>query len=305
MRVTRAVPAPVLVLGSVVSVQFGQATGKGLFETATPAGVVTLRLGLAALILLVIYRPRLPRTRSELAVVTGLGTAIAGMNIVYPAMDHLPVGVATTLQLLGPFTVALLASRRLLDIVWSLIAAVGLVLFAFPCSSAGLPLSGIGLGLLAAVSMGSYILLSKRAGALSEDGSLLALALVLATAWWAPFGIVQNGTGLLEPRLVLVASVVAVLSAALPYSLELVALRELSPRVVGVLQSLEPAAGAIAGFLILTESLTALQIMAIGCVSVASIAAVLTSSVRRIPGQNDFLQSGGSAETPAHRSCNP
>lgn len=283
MRVTRAVPAPALVLCSVVSVQFGQAIGKGLFETATPAGVVTLRLGLAALILVVIYRPRLPRTQSELAVVAGLGSAIAGMNIVYPAMDHLPVGVATTLQLLGPFTVALLASRRLLDVIWSLLAAVGLVLFALPGTGAGLPLWGIGLGLLAAVSMGSYILLSKRAGSLSEDGSLLALALVLATLWWTPSGIVQNGAGLLEPRLLLVAAVVAVLSAALPYSLELVALRELSPRVVGVLQSLEPAAGAIAGFLVLTESLTVLQIIAIGCVTAASIAAVLTSSARRLP----------------------
>ncbi len=281
MRLTRVVPAPVLVLCSVVSVQFGQATGKGLFETATPAGVVTLRLGLAAFILLAIYRPRLPRTRSDFLLVAAFGTAIAGMNIIYPAMSHLPVGVATTLQLLGPFTVALLSSRRPLDVVWSLLAATGLALFALPDMGAGLPLWGVGLGLLAAVSMGSYVLLSKRAGARSEDGSLLALALVFATVWWAPSGIVENGSALLEPRFVLVALVVAVLSAALPYSLELIALRNLAPRVVGVLQSLEPAAGAVAGFLILTESLTVLQIVAIGCVTTASIAAVLTPSTRR------------------------
>ncbi|WP_020666498.1 EamA family transporter [Amycolatopsis nigrescens] len=275
-------PAPVLVLCSVLSVQFGQAFGKSLFGTVTPSGVVTLRLGLAALLLLAIYRPRLPRDRVEWPLVLGFGTAIAGMNLIYLALARLPVGVAMTVQLLGPLAVALAASRRPLDFVWSALAVGGLLLFMLPGTDVGrLSPAGLALALPAAVAMGGYVLLSKRAGTRSADGSVLALALVWATLLWAPFGIVHNGPDLLRPGTLLFGLGVAVLSAALPYSLELAALRELSPRVVGILQSLEPAAGAGAGFLVLAETLTGTQLGAMGCVSAAAIAAVLTSRERR------------------------
>ncbi|MDJ0362541.1 EamA family transporter [Rhodococcus sp. H29-C3] len=205
------------------------------------------------------------------------------MNIVYLALQYLPVGVAATIQLLGPLTVAISMSRKYLDIGWSLLAAIGLALFAVPSlsSSVGLPLTGISLAGLSAVSMGAYVLLSKKAGAASLDGRYLALALVWASALWCPFGIAADGVGLVHPGTFAMGFVVAVLSAAVPYSLELVALRKLSPRIVGTLQSLEPAVGSLAGLIVLSELLTPSQLIAVACVTVASVASVSTSRQRR------------------------
>ncbi len=272
----RRTPAVILVLGSVSSVQFGQAMGKTLFDTISPAGVVTLRMVISAVLVGVAVRPTLPRTARELGLTVMFGTAIAGMNIVYLALEHLPVGVAATIQLLGPLGVAIAMSRRLLDIVWSALALGGLVLFATPALYGGdaLSVSGILLAGVAAVAMGAYVLMSKRAGAASADARYLSWALVWASGLWAPFGIAGDGTQLVEPRILAIGFVVAILSAAVPYSLELVALRDLSPRVVGTLQSLEPAVGTLAGLIVLGEILTGLQMVAVTCVTFASVAAV-------------------------------
>jgi inner membrane transporter RhtA len=265
--------APLLVLGSVVSVQIGQAFGKRAFDLLEPAGVVTLRLGLAAVVLLAVRRPRPPADLRSLGLVVAFGTAIAGMNLVYPAMQHLPLGVAMSLVLLGPLAVALAGSRRTLDATWAMVAGAGVFLIG---GGAGpLPVTGVLLALGAGASMGAYLLLSRRAG--TADPGTLALAVTWAAAVSLPFGITASGADLLRPPVLAVGFAVAVLSAVLPYSLDLAALRRLPPRTVGVLQSLEPVVGALAGAVLLAELLDARQWVAIGCITAASAGAVATA----------------------------
>ncbi|WP_235883502.1 EamA family transporter [Saccharopolyspora elongata] len=263
------------VLGAVVSVQFGQAFGKQLFSAAGPLGVAALRLSMAAAVLLILWRPQIPRGWRSRGLIIAFGAAIAAMNVVYLALPHLPVGVASTLQLLGPLSVALLGSRRPHDVLWAALAAVGVFLFCGPIG-APLPAIGVALALVSAVGMGCYLLLSHRVGGLSSNGSPLALAVACAAVIALPFGIAESGTALLSPAVLLAGLGIAVLSAVVPYSLEMAALRRIPPRVVGVLQSLEPAAGAAAGLLLLAELLTPSQVVALGCVTAASIGAVLT-----------------------------
>lgn len=262
------VPAPLLVLGSVLCVQFGQAFGRQLFDAADPLGVASLRLSMAALVLMLLSRPRLPSDGRTLGIVVAFGSAIAGMSLVYPAMQYLPLGVVTGLQLLGPLTVALIASRRLIDLLWALLASVGVVLFYTP----GAPQqSAIGacFALASGVAMGSYLLLSRRTGNRAADGSLLALAVTLAALLTLPIGIAESGPDLLQPDLLLAATGVAVLSAVIPYSLDLAALRVLPPRTVGILESLEPAVAALAGILLLGQDLATNQWLALTCITIA------------------------------------
>lgn len=277
----RKVPAPVLVLCSVASVQFGQAMGKSLFGEVGPAGVVALRLGLAALVLLAVLRPALPRSRRELGLVLGFGTAIAGMNLIYPALVYLPLGLATSLQLLGPIMLALLTSRRLRDVGFAVIAGIGLWLFYSP-TDADYALTGLLLALASGVSMAAYLLLSRRAGKSFLTAAPLAWAVTWAAVLTVPLGIVESGTRLLAPQVLLIGLAVAVLAAVLPYSLELAALRRLPPRTVGVLQSLEPAAAGLAGTLILAEHLNLIQWLALACVAAASAGAVAFTSPARL-----------------------
>lgn len=278
----RGPPAPALVLGSVVSVQTGQALGKGLFETVGgPAGVVTLRLAFAALILLAIWRPRFPAGRRDPLLIVAFGTAIAGMNLVYPAMEHMPLGAAMTIQLMGPLSVSLLASRRWRDAGWGFLAVTGVLMFMSPGSSGQLPLAGLAFAAGSAVSMGAYLLLSRRTGARMSGGGPLALAVAWAALLTLPFGVADSGSRMTQPQTLWAGLAVAVLSAALPYSLELTALRRLPARVVGVLQSLEPVAAGFAGLLLLGEELTPPQWFAIGCITVASAGAVTTRNRRR------------------------
>lgn len=265
----RRVTAPVLVLGAVVSVQFGQALGKQMFGAVEPMGVAALRLGLAAAVLLAVHRPKLPRTAADLALVAGFGTAIAGMNLIYPSLRYLPLGLAISLQLLGPVTLALVASRRMRDMCLAGLAGAGIWLFHAPAGT-HFPLPGVLLALAGGVSMAAYLLLSRRAGARSSGGAPLALAVTWAAVLTVPVGALQSGTTLLTPAVLANGLLVAVVAAVLPYSLELAALRRLPPRVVGVLQSLEPAAAGLAGTLLLSEHLGPLQWLALACVGTAA-----------------------------------
>ncbi|WP_440581312.1 EamA family transporter [Streptomyces sp. PT19] len=273
-------PAPALMLGSVLSIQFGQAIGKQLAGSVGAAGVVALRLGLGAALLLLLHRPALPRSRTDIGVILGFGTAIAGMNLVYPALTLLPLGLASALQLLGPITLALLTSRRVLDAGCAVLAAGGVWLFYTP-SGARFPLGGVLLALASGACMAAYLLLSKQAGAKSTGGGALALALAWAAALTVPLGMMQQGTHLLSPRILLTGLVVAVLSAVLPYSLELAALRRLSARTAGVLASLEPASAGLAGVLVLDEHLRTVQWVALACVGTASAGTVIRREAGR------------------------
>ncbi|MFE1034185.1 DMT family transporter [Streptomyces sp. NPDC058807] len=266
-------PAPALMLGSVLSIQFGQAVGKQLSGTIGASGTVALRLGLAAVVLLLLHRPSLPSNRTDAGVILGFGTAIAGMNLIYPALTVLPLGLASALQLLGPITLALLTSRRLLDTGCAVLAGVGVWLFYAPLGLR-FPLGGVLLALASGACMAAYLLLSKQAGTRNTGGGALALALTWAAVLTVPLGVLKQGTDLLTPRILLTGTVVAVLSAVLPYSLELAALRRLPTREVGVLASLEPASAGLAGVLVLDENLRMVQWTALACVGAASAGTV-------------------------------
>lgn len=266
-------PASSLVLGSVICVQFGQALGRTLFSDIGPAGVVTLRLCFAAAVLLVIARPSLPTTWRERRVVAGFGTAIAGMNLIYPALLFLPLGLASSLQLLGPIVLAMVLSKRLLHAGFAVLAGAGVWLFYGPGGD-GYSFIGVSLALASGTAMAAYLLLSRRAGAAGVTLGPLAWALVWAAILVTPLGIAESAGGLMDPRILLTGFVVAVLSSVLPYTFEFVALRRLPPRTVGVMQSLEPAAAGLAGTLLLAEYLAPSQWLALALVGTASAGVV-------------------------------
>jgi inner membrane transporter RhtA len=269
--------APLLVLGSVISIQVGQAIGKQTFGLVAPAGVVTLRLGFAALLLLGFWRPRLRTDARSIGLVLAFGTAIAGMNLIYPAMQHLPLGVATSLQLLGPLAVAVAGSRRLRDVTWAALACAGIFLIGRSGEAGPLPTTGVLLAVASGAAMGAYLLLSQRAGSATRGGETLALAVTWAALISLPFGIDASGGELLQPQVLTAGLAVAGLSAVLPYSLDLAALRRLPPRTVGVLESLEAVVGALAGLVLLAEVLDTTQWLAVASITAASAGAVGTT----------------------------
>ncbi|MFF9899522.1 DMT family transporter [Streptomyces longispororuber] len=266
-------PAPALMLGSVLSIQFGQAVGKQLTGAVGASGVVALRLGTAAVVLLLLHRPSLPRSRTDVGLVLGFGTAVAGMNLVYPAMVLLPLGLASALQLLGPIALALLTARRAREAGCALLAGGGVWLFHAP-QGVGFPLGGVLLALASGACMAAYLVLSKRAGAAGGGGATLALAVAWAAVLTVPLGVARHGARLFAPDVLAAGAVVAVLSAVLPYSLELAALRRLPTRTVCVLAALEPASAGLAGMLVLDEHLRTTQWAALACVGAASAGAV-------------------------------
>lgn len=273
----RSVPPPGLVLLAIGSVQLGAAVAKSLFDELGPSGTVFLRVGFAALVLLLLWRPQVTGyTRREYLVAALFGLVLAAMNFsLYQAIDRIPLGIAVTLEFIGPLGVAVAGSRRLLDLLWAFLAAGGILLLA-PLGVLGavnLDPLGVALALLAGFFWASYILLSARTGSIFPGGTGLVIALCLGTVVLAPVGILGGGYALLDPWLLLAGFGVAMLSSAIPYSLELEALRKLPSRVFGVLMSLEPAVAALIGFVILGERLGARSVAAILLVTVAAAGA--------------------------------
>jgi inner membrane transporter RhtA len=265
------VPATALVLGSVLSVQVGSALARRLFHVAGPTGITLLRLVLAAALLGVLVRPR-PGAVSAAARLPILvfGVTFAGMNLTfYEAISRLPLGVTVTIEFLGPLAVAVAGARRWLHLLWCACAAGGVALL----SQGGGKLSALGLlfAALAGVGWATYILTSRRVGQLVPGAAGLALALPIAAVLLLPFGAGALVHGLSrDPALLAGGLAVAALSSAIPYTLELAALRRLPPATFGVLMSLEPAVAALAGWLLLSQHLDFRQIAAIALVCVAS-----------------------------------
>jgi len=263
------------VLAAVASVQFGAALAKTLFDDLGPGGTVFLRVLFAALLLLVLWRPRVGgRPRRDLALAAAFGVSLAGMNLsFYGALDRIPLGVAVTFEFVGPLGVAVVGSRRALDLLWVVLAAAGILLLSDFGDFAGLDSGGVGLALLAGGFWAAYILLSARIGRVFSGGSGLALAMVVASVLLVPVGVADGGDALLQPGLLALGAAVAMLSSAVPYSLELEALRRLPEPVFGVLMSLEPAVAALAGFVVLGQDLRARELVAILLVVAASAGA--------------------------------
>jgi inner membrane transporter RhtA len=268
------VPPTLLVLAAVASVQFGAALGKTLFDEIGPGGAVFLRVLFAAIVLAAIWRPRLAgHDRRELGLAVLFGLVLAAMNLCfYASLDRIPLGIAVTFEFVGPLGVAVFGSRRPRDLLWVGLAAAGILLLS-DFGGTDLDALGLGLALLAGGFWAAYILLSARVGRVFPGGAGLALAMVAATVTLAPVGVASAGTDLLVPSVLAVAAAVGVLSSAIPYALELEALRRMPVGVFGVLMSLEPAAGALAGLLLLGEQLAAREVVAVGLVVAASAGA--------------------------------
>ena len=267
-----------MVLAAILSVQVGAAFSKGLFDVVSPTAMVWLRLATSALVLLLIARPRITgRDREDWLVVLAFGAVLATMNwSIYQAIARLPLGVAVSIELLGPLTLALVLSRRRTDLLWVLLAGAGVALLGF--EGEGVTLEGVLFALLAAASWAAYILLSAGTGRRWPGLSGLALASVVGAVALAPLAVASAGSGLLDPEVLATGLVVGLLSSVVPYSLELAALRTMPAKVFGVLMSLEPAAAALAGLVVLGEQLGPVEWLAIACVIVASVGVTRSAS---------------------------
>jgi inner membrane transporter RhtA len=267
-------PSGGLVVGAIASVQFGSAIAATLFAQIGPAGAVWLRLLFGTMVLVALWRPRFRgRTRYELILATTFGLVLASMNLsFYEALHRIPLGIAVTIEFVGPLGVAVAGSRRALDLVWVALAAAGIIALTRGGTS-HLNALGVFFALLAGCLWASYILVNARVGRAFEGGSGLALAMCVSSVVMMPFGIAQGGVHLLEPRSLALGAAVAVLSSAIPYSFEVEALRRIRPSVFGVLMSIEPAMAALAGFIVLGQSLSARTLLGMALVVIASVGA--------------------------------
>ncbi|GHF79360.1 EamA family transporter [Streptomyces griseosporeus] len=279
----RAALGPVgLVLAGGVSVQFGGALAVKLMSRAGALGVVSLRLLVAAVILLLVCRPSLRgHSRTDWGTVVVFGIAMAAMNgLFYQSVDRIPLGPAVTLEVLGPLALSVLASRRAINLVWAGLALAGVFLLGGGGFS-GLDPLGVAFALGAGAMWAAYIIFSARTGRRFPQADGLALAMAVGAVLFLPLGIAESGTKLLDPVTIGLGAAVAVLSSVLPYTLELLALRRLPASTFAIMMSLEPALAATAGFLILHQSLAATEAIAIALVIAASMGAVRTQVGRR------------------------
>lgn len=277
------VPAVWLVLGSIVSIQFGASVGKSLFPAIGPFGAALLRLGFAGLLLLTIARPRLRgRTVREWGLVTAFTATLVVMNLtIYLAFTRVPIGVAVTLEFLGPLGVAVAGSHRWLDALWVLFAGTGVALLGLAHGVSGATdLLGIGLALVAGGCWAAYIVVGERMGRTWNHAEALAIACAVGGIALAGPGLATNPITAWTPRIVLLGAAVAVLSSVIPYVMELAALQRIPKPVFGILMSLEPAVAALMAWLVLHEALTLRQWAAMACVVAASMGATLTARRR-------------------------
>ena len=272
-----------LVIGSCLSLPFGAAVAAQLFPVLGPWGVTALRVAIAAVLLVVIVRPRPRRwTRPQWTAAVLFGVSLAAMNgFFYAAIDRIPLGPAVAIEFLGPLVLAAVLTRRLADAVWVAVALLGMALLGIDGLIGAEPLDPLGVLfiLIAAGFWVMYIRMSARVGALIPGSSGLAMGLVVAAVLLIPVGVPAGVAVAADPSLLLLAAVTAVLSSVIPYSFELAALRRLPQRVFGVLLSLEPAFATLAGWLILGQDATVLRLVAVALVIAASVGTTL--GVRR------------------------
>ncbi|WP_194165192.1 EamA family transporter [Deinococcus terrestris] len=280
VRLPALPPIPSLLV-AMLSIQGGAAFAKSLFPTLGAAGTTGLRVTLAAAILGLVFRPRLRELPwAAWRAILPYGAALGLMNLTfYLSLTRLPLGLAVTLEFVGPLVLSLVLSRRVQDLGWVALAALGILLIA-PRGGVGEGLDpiGVALALTAGAFWALYILAGGAVGRRVPGVTGVVAGMTVAAAVTLPFGIVQAGTGLLAPSALLAGLAVAVLSSALPYSLEMAALRAIPARVFGVLMSLEPAIAALSGLLFLGERLTLGQWLAMGCVIAASVGITLSGA---------------------------
>ncbi len=274
---------PILsILAAMVSIQYGAALAKGLFPELGPVAATLLRLWMAAVLLALIYRPwRGTSLRGRWPVLVGYGVAMGLMNLsYYLALQRLPMGIVVAIEFLGPLGVAIATSHRRLDWLWVALAIAGLLLLLpWQTTAPTLDLVGVGFALLAGAGWALYILFGSRTGS-SHGGRTVALGMILGAAAVTPSVVLVDSTMLFNPALLPIALAVAVLSSALPYTLEMYALTRMPNQVFSLFMSVEPALAALMGAVVLHEQLTSLQWLAIVCVMAASFGSAMASQRR-------------------------
>jgi inner membrane transporter RhtA len=278
------IAAPIAaLLAAMLCFQMGATLAKSLFPIVGAGGTAALRLAIAAAILLAVWRPwHIRFTRRQLSTLIVYGAAMGWMNyFFYLALSYIPLGITMALEFTGPLAIALFASRRAVDFLWIVLAALGLVAL-LPLGLGGHPLSVLGVfyALGAGACWALYILFGRRAGA-AHGGQITSLGTVIGAVMIVPLGVAQSGAALLAPAILPLALGVAVLSSALPYSLEMYAMPRIPTRTFGVLMSLNPALGAVAGLIFLDETLTLVQWAAIASIVAASAGSAATRELAR------------------------
>lgn len=270
-------PVPAVLL-AIISVQCGAAIAKSLFPTIGAAGTASIRIGISALILLLAYRPNLKAiTREQWKIVVPYGLSLGAMNLIfYLAIERIPIGLAVTLEFIGPLLVAIIGSRRLIDYCWILLAAAGIVLIA-PWSNERIDPLGVLFALIAGGLWAAYIVLGGKISRIMNDGQAVSTGMLFAAILILPFGFYENELANLTPKLFGMGVALALLSSAIPFTLEMKALGQLPPRTFSILMSLEPAAASVCAFIFLQESLNFYEILAVFCVVAASIGSTLTA----------------------------
>jgi inner membrane transporter RhtA len=264
-------PIAILIV-AMACFQVGATFAKGLFPLVGAVGATALRTGIAAIVLAIVWRPwRMRFSGHEARAVIIYGIALGCMNLAfYSALDSIPLGIAVAIEFTGPLAVAVAASRRIVDFVWIALAAAGLLaLLPLTRDTRALAPQGVALALVAGACWALYIIYGRRAGSI-HGGAPTALGMLISSLFVVPLGLAMNGVALLSPGVLLTGTVVAIVSSALPYSLEMIAMPKLPTRVLGVLLSLDPVLGALAGFVLLNEHLSWLQWAAIACIMIAS-----------------------------------
>ncbi|WP_055703253.1 EamA family transporter, partial [Streptomyces silaceus] len=267
-----------LVLAGGISVQFGGAVAVSVMPRAGAIGIVALRLFFAALVLLAVCRPRLRgHSRADWGTVVVFGAVMAGMNgLFYQSLARIPMGPAVTLEVLGPLALSVIASRRAVNVIWAGLALCGVFLLGGGGGFSGLDPVGVAYALGAGAMWATYIVFSARTGRRFPGADGLALAMVVAAVLIIPLGIAESGARLVQPVTLALGAAVAVMSSVLPYTLELLALRRMPAHTFAILMSLEPAVASVAGFLVLSQALSAVEALAIALVIAASMGAVRT-----------------------------
>ncbi|MEZ4668737.1 MAG: EamA family transporter [Anaerolineae bacterium] len=268
-----ALPPWSWVVIAVISVQVGAAIAKSLFDVAGTSGVVFIRTLLAAVLFNLIWRPALRgHSRKAYGFVLLYGATIAlNMLVFYATIVRIPLGIAVAIAFAGPLGIAVLGSRKLVDVVWVVVAAAGIILLS-PLTDKTLDPVGVGLAAVTALLWATYIVITKRASSVLDGNTILPLSMLVATVISLPFGIQGASQVLTNPNLILTGLLAGLLSSAIPFWLEFKALSRLSSRVFGLLVSLEPVAAAVAGFILLHEDLSLQKIVGIGLVTIAAAA---------------------------------
>lgn len=274
----KAIPPVPAVLLSILSVQSGAAIAKGLFPLIGASGTASLRIGISALILLLAYRPNFRKiTSQQWKIVIPYGLSLGAMNLIfYMAIERIPLGLAVTLEFIGPLLLAVFGSRRWVDFLWVSLAAIGIALIA-PWSNDGVDLIGVFFALLAGGFWSAYIVLGGKISKIMDGGPAVTTGMIVATLLILPIGFFGEGLGNLNLENLGFGIALALLSSAIPFSLEMKALGQLPARTFSILMSLEPAAASICAFIFLNEYLTFYEILAVISVVIASAGTTLTS----------------------------